>query len=76
MPTPVIDKLDARIEVVAETHSCPYAQRLGAGGLTLAEFTELIGQLEDMHADGECPPTHSNNSPTETWADWVELTKR
>jgi len=68
-----------------ENHACPYAERvlrldqrrnLGQYGLSAYELFGLEDQLNILHADGSCPPTHEDTSPTKAWSDWVRSTKR
>lgn len=68
-----------------DDHECPYAERvlridqrrnLGQRGLNAFELLGLEDQLNTLHADGSCPPTHEDTSPTKVWSDWVRSTKQ
>lgn len=66
-------------------HSCKYGERLidvdrlkqmGSYGYDIAVLGHHIDSLIQLHADGNCPPTHVGDAgPTRTWADWVQDTQ-
>ena len=82
MSTPSLDQLTAPFHQAVEDHSCPYAERvlffehtanLGTVAFLLSEFERDLARI---HADGTCPPTHIDNSPTTEWSDLVRATRR
>lgn len=56
-------------------HDCPYEtymrRKLTGGQALLSVFQQQ--KLSEIHAGGDCPPTHSSpTSPTRQWADLVQ----
>jgi hypothetical protein len=75
------DQFITRLGKAAEGHECPYVERvlrfdqarhLGAAICTLSAFAR---DLEQLHLDGTCPPTHVDASPTTPWSDLIRATK-
>ncbi len=67
-----------------EDHNCAYAlrilevdklQKMGSYGINLSLLSGLVTQLDSIHQNDVCPPTHIGTGPTETWADWVDTTR-
>lgn len=65
-----------------EGHDCPYAESLfladsllrqfGSYGISTARLSHHITELDRIHHDDICPPTHEGINPTREWADWVK----
>lgn len=82
MSIPSHDQLTAPFSQAVTEHACPYGERvlkfestigLGAAALMLPQLAEDLARI---HADGTCPPTHINSSPTTEWSDLVRATRR
>lgn len=72
--------VEERFEATTLEHDCPYENSkqdflkrlVGGNGLASYRLHGLERELEDIHSDGVCPPTHIDRGPTRVWADWVQ----
>lgn len=81
MPIPSREQLTYKLSLAVEDHACPYAERvletsrMRNMGLTAQLLTRLMDDVERIHKDGICPPTHVGTSPTTEWSDLVHETR-
>lgn len=72
--------LEDKIAPITPEHDCPYENSkqeflnrlIGGNGLASYRLHGLERELESIHSDGVCPPTHIDRGPTRVWADWVQ----
>lgn len=66
-------------ETFVQDHDCTYAnylmtvdRRMGSTGIRTVFLQGHGEELERIHADNTCPPTHVDTSPTLAWSDWTK----